>query len=148
MAAATAGGSGAGDGDGDGDGDVPAATRLQAYAWCREFLAGSWKLIGPEEFGIGLVRYELIAEDAAGGGDRAPPRQCHRLGGRGAIPVSPAVSLPPRWPSAPPGSLVACSSLCPSCVPAVSLFPTGAQSPPSVPQLPPRAGDPVSRQVP
>ncbi|KAK2519373.1 Chkb [Columba livia] len=55
MAAATAGGSGAGDGDGDGDGDVPAATRLQAYAWCREFLAGSWKLIGPEEFGIGLV---------------------------------------------------------------------------------------------
>ncbi|XP_064905529.1 choline/ethanolamine kinase [Columba livia] len=57
MAAAAAGGSGAGDGDGDGDGDVdvPAATRLQAYAWCREFLAGSWKLIGPEEFGIGLV---------------------------------------------------------------------------------------------
>uniref|UniRef100_A0A8C8A6D5 ethanolamine kinase n=1 Tax=Otus sunia TaxID=257818 RepID=A0A8C8A6D5_9STRI len=33
-------------------GAVPAATRLQAYAWCREFLAGSWKLIGPEEFGI------------------------------------------------------------------------------------------------
>ncbi|NXV36696.1 CHKB kinase, partial [Rissa tridactyla] len=30
-------------------------TRLQAYAWCREFLAGSWKLIGPEEFGIGPV---------------------------------------------------------------------------------------------
>ncbi|KAK2517207.1 Chkb [Columba guinea] len=55
MAAAAADGSGAGDGDGDGDGDVPAATRLQAYAWCREFLAGSWKLIGPEEFGIGLV---------------------------------------------------------------------------------------------
>ncbi|NXA12812.1 CHKA kinase, partial [Sapayoa aenigma] len=27
-------------------------TRLQAYAWCREFLSGSWKLIGPEEFGI------------------------------------------------------------------------------------------------
>ncbi|XP_054150065.1 choline/ethanolamine kinase isoform X2 [Melozone crissalis] len=34
------------------DGDVPAATRLQAYAWCREFLSGSWKLIGPDEFGI------------------------------------------------------------------------------------------------
>ncbi|NXD88551.1 CHKB kinase, partial [Halcyon senegalensis] len=30
-------------------------TRRQAYAWCREFLAGSWKLIGPEEFGIGPV---------------------------------------------------------------------------------------------
>uniref|UniRef100_A0A8B9NY76 ethanolamine kinase n=1 Tax=Accipiter nisus TaxID=211598 RepID=A0A8B9NY76_9AVES len=28
---------------------------MQAYAWCREFLAGSWKLIGPEEFGIGPV---------------------------------------------------------------------------------------------
>ncbi|NWU86573.1 CHKB kinase, partial [Onychorhynchus coronatus] len=27
-------------------------TRLQAYAWCREFLAGSWKLIKAEEFGI------------------------------------------------------------------------------------------------
>ncbi|XP_065489360.1 choline/ethanolamine kinase [Caloenas nicobarica] len=45
----------AGEGSGAGAGDVPAATRLQAYAWCREFLAGSWKLIGPEEFGIGLV---------------------------------------------------------------------------------------------
>ncbi|XP_048158136.1 LOW QUALITY PROTEIN: choline/ethanolamine kinase [Corvus hawaiiensis] len=50
MAAVAAGGRGSG--SGDGDGDVPAATRLQAYAWCREFLAGSWKLIGPEEFGI------------------------------------------------------------------------------------------------
>ncbi|KAM4783143.1 choline/ethanolamine kinase isoform 3-T3 [Cyanocitta cristata] len=48
MAAVAAGGRGSG----SGDGDVPAATRLQAYAWCREFLAGSWKLIGPEEFGI------------------------------------------------------------------------------------------------
>ncbi|XP_042648559.1 choline/ethanolamine kinase isoform X2 [Tyto alba] len=48
MAAAAAGG-------GSGAGAVPAATRLQAYAWCREFLAGSWKLIGPEEFGIGPV---------------------------------------------------------------------------------------------
>ncbi|NWR39325.1 CHKB kinase, partial [Tachuris rubrigastra] len=27
-------------------------TRLRAYAWCREFLAGSWKLIKAEEFGI------------------------------------------------------------------------------------------------
>ncbi|XP_064512928.1 choline/ethanolamine kinase isoform X1 [Pseudopipra pipra] len=34
------------------DGAVPDATRLQAYAWCREFLAGSWKLIKAEEFGI------------------------------------------------------------------------------------------------
>ncbi|XP_064297302.1 choline/ethanolamine kinase isoform X2 [Phalacrocorax carbo] len=33
-------------------GAVLAATRLQAYAWCREFLAGSWKLIEPEEFSI------------------------------------------------------------------------------------------------
>ncbi|XP_032914100.1 choline/ethanolamine kinase [Catharus ustulatus] len=41
-----------GRGGGSEDGDVPAATRLQAYAWCREFLAGSWKLISPEEFGI------------------------------------------------------------------------------------------------
>ncbi|XP_041576620.2 choline/ethanolamine kinase [Taeniopygia guttata] len=41
-----------GPGSGGADGDVPAATRLQAYAWCREFLAGSWKLIGPDEFGI------------------------------------------------------------------------------------------------
>ncbi|XP_077035443.1 choline/ethanolamine kinase isoform X3 [Agelaius phoeniceus] len=41
-----------GQGSGSEDGDVPAATRLQAYAWCREFLAGSWKLIGPDEFGI------------------------------------------------------------------------------------------------
>ncbi|XP_061324527.1 choline/ethanolamine kinase [Pezoporus flaviventris] len=31
---------------------VPAATRLRAFAWCREFLAGSWKLIAPDEFGI------------------------------------------------------------------------------------------------
>ncbi|NXW89468.1 CHKB kinase, partial [Alopecoenas beccarii] len=53
--AAMAAAAGEGSGAGDGDGDVPAATRLQAYAWCREFLAGSWKLIGPEEFGIGLV---------------------------------------------------------------------------------------------
>ncbi|NWZ30306.1 CHKA kinase, partial [Asarcornis scutulata] len=30
-------------------------TRLRAYAWCREFLAGSWKLIGPDEFVIGPV---------------------------------------------------------------------------------------------
>ncbi|XP_030312699.1 choline/ethanolamine kinase isoform X1 [Calypte anna] len=44
-----------GKGSGDGIGAVPAATRLQAYAWCREFLAGSWKLIGPEEFAIGPV---------------------------------------------------------------------------------------------
>ncbi|XP_071590424.1 LOW QUALITY PROTEIN: choline/ethanolamine kinase [Heliangelus exortis] len=44
-----------GKGSGDGPGAVPAATRLQAYAWCREFLAGSWKLIGPEEFAIGPV---------------------------------------------------------------------------------------------
>ncbi|XP_021240438.1 choline/ethanolamine kinase, partial [Numida meleagris] len=36
-------------------GAVPAATRMQAYAWCREFLAGSWKLIGPDEFAIGPV---------------------------------------------------------------------------------------------
>uniref|UniRef100_UPI000B4D7494 choline/ethanolamine kinase-like n=1 Tax=Lonchura striata TaxID=40157 RepID=UPI000B4D7494 len=49
--AAAAGGAGGG----GADGDVPAATRLQAYAWCREFLAGSWKLIGPDEFGISLV---------------------------------------------------------------------------------------------
>ncbi|XP_014117620.1 PREDICTED: choline/ethanolamine kinase [Pseudopodoces humilis] len=41
-----------GPGSGGGDGDVPSDTRLQAYAWCREFLAGSWKLIGPEEFDI------------------------------------------------------------------------------------------------
>ncbi|XP_054029759.1 choline/ethanolamine kinase [Dryobates pubescens] len=34
---------------------VPAATRLQAYAWCREFLSGSWKLIGPDEFVIGPI---------------------------------------------------------------------------------------------
>ncbi|XP_061845603.1 choline/ethanolamine kinase isoform X3 [Colius striatus] len=54
MAAAAAS-SGNGDGAEDGDGAVPAATRLQAYAWCREFLAGSWKLIGPEEFGIAFV---------------------------------------------------------------------------------------------
>lgn len=53
AAAGLGGGAGAG-----GDGVVPAATRLQAYAWCREFLAGSWKLIGPEEFGIEPVRYE------------------------------------------------------------------------------------------
>ncbi|XP_027765313.1 choline/ethanolamine kinase-like [Empidonax traillii] len=37
---------------------VPDATRLQAYAWCREFLAGSWKLIKAEEFGIEPVRYK------------------------------------------------------------------------------------------
>ncbi|KAM6094815.1 choline/ethanolamine kinase [Chlamydotis macqueenii] len=42
-------------GEASGTGCVPAATRLQAYAWCREFLAGSWKLIGPEEFGIAPV---------------------------------------------------------------------------------------------
>ncbi|XP_066176373.1 choline/ethanolamine kinase [Sylvia atricapilla] len=41
-----------GRGSGSEEDDVPAATRLQAYAWCREFLAGSWKLISPEEFGI------------------------------------------------------------------------------------------------
>ncbi|XP_031464323.1 choline/ethanolamine kinase-like, partial [Phasianus colchicus] len=40
---------------GAGTGAVPAATRLQAYAWCREFLAGSWKLIGPDEFAIAPV---------------------------------------------------------------------------------------------
>ncbi|XP_074759723.1 choline/ethanolamine kinase isoform X3 [Athene noctua] len=54
MAAAGAG-SGAEAAAGAGAGAVPAATRLQAYAWCREFLAGSWKLIGPEEFCIGPV---------------------------------------------------------------------------------------------
>lgn len=40
---------------GAGSGAVPAATRLQAYAWCREFLAGSWKLIGPDDFAIAPV---------------------------------------------------------------------------------------------
>lgn len=34
---------------------VPARTRLRAFLWCREFLAGSWKLIAPEEFGISPV---------------------------------------------------------------------------------------------
>uniref|UniRef100_A0A8V5FPY8 Ethanolamine kinase n=1 Tax=Melopsittacus undulatus TaxID=13146 RepID=A0A8V5FPY8_MELUD len=43
---------GSGAGAGDGAGAVPAATRLRAFAWCREFLAGSWKLITPDEFGI------------------------------------------------------------------------------------------------
>ncbi|XP_039560514.1 choline/ethanolamine kinase [Passer montanus] len=51
-----------GRGSGSADGDVPAATRQQAYAWCREFLAGSWKLISPDEFGIwpiGLVSHTV-----------------------------------------------------------------------------------------
>uniref|UniRef100_A0A8C3H8J6 Ethanolamine kinase n=1 Tax=Chrysemys picta bellii TaxID=8478 RepID=A0A8C3H8J6_CHRPI len=34
---------------------VPDRTRLRAFLWCREFLAGSWKLIAPEEFGISPV---------------------------------------------------------------------------------------------
>uniref|UniRef100_A0A8C8SHX2 Ethanolamine kinase n=1 Tax=Pelusios castaneus TaxID=367368 RepID=A0A8C8SHX2_9SAUR len=34
---------------------VPGPTRLRAFLWCREFLAGSWKLIGPDEFGISPV---------------------------------------------------------------------------------------------
>ncbi|KAI6079941.1 Choline/ethanolamine kinase [Aix galericulata] len=56
MAAMAAGsGTGTGTGPGSGAGAVPAATRLRAYAWCREFLAGSWKLIGPDEFVIGPV---------------------------------------------------------------------------------------------
>ncbi|XP_069739022.1 choline/ethanolamine kinase-like [Phaenicophaeus curvirostris] len=57
MAAGAGGGGGAGAGPGPvaEAGAVPAATRLQAYAWCSEFLAGSWKLIGPDDFGIALV---------------------------------------------------------------------------------------------
>ncbi|XP_063164932.1 choline/ethanolamine kinase isoform X2 [Candoia aspera] len=32
---------------------VPAPTRLRAFLWCREFLAGAWRrLAGPEELGI------------------------------------------------------------------------------------------------
>ncbi|XP_067401441.1 choline/ethanolamine kinase isoform X2 [Emydura macquarii macquarii] len=34
---------------------VPGPTRLRAFLWCREFLAGSWKRVGPEEFGISPV---------------------------------------------------------------------------------------------
>uniref|UniRef100_A0A8B9T7C1 ethanolamine kinase n=1 Tax=Anas platyrhynchos TaxID=8839 RepID=A0A8B9T7C1_ANAPL len=55
MAAGSGDGAGTGTGTGSGAGAVPAATRLRAYAWCREFLAGSWKLIGPDEFVIGPV---------------------------------------------------------------------------------------------
>lgn len=69
---------------GAGSGSVPAATRLQAYAWCREFLAGSWKLIGPDDFAIAPVRY--------GGRRGVPP-----------VPSGPSQSLQtslgaPGWP--------------------------------------------------
>ncbi|XP_043356263.1 choline/ethanolamine kinase isoform X2 [Dermochelys coriacea] len=36
---------------------VPGLTRLRAFLWCREFLAGAWKRIELEEFGISPVRY-------------------------------------------------------------------------------------------
>ncbi|XP_037745435.1 choline/ethanolamine kinase isoform X1 [Chelonia mydas] len=34
---------------------VPGHTRLRAFLWCREFLAGAWKLLEPEELGISPV---------------------------------------------------------------------------------------------
>ncbi|XP_074840355.1 choline/ethanolamine kinase isoform X2 [Carettochelys insculpta] len=36
-------------------GSVPGHTRLRALEWCREFLAGSWRLVGPGELGISPV---------------------------------------------------------------------------------------------
>lgn len=30
--------------------------KVQAYAWCKEFLAGSWKFITVDEFQISIVR--------------------------------------------------------------------------------------------
>ncbi|XP_074759719.1 choline/ethanolamine kinase isoform X1 [Athene noctua] len=95
MAAAGAG-SGAEAAAGAGAGAVPAATRLQAYAWCREFLAGSWKLIGPEEFCIGPVslcpqwgaQQPAVQVRAAGAhpqrGGRAPAGAAARLRGHPA----------------------------------------------------------------
>lgn len=36
---------------------VPAPTRLRAFLWCREFLAGAWRrLAAPEQLGIVPVR--------------------------------------------------------------------------------------------
>ena len=76
---------------GAGSGAVPAATRLQAYAWCREFLAGSWKLIGPDDFAIAPVRY--------GGRRGVPPRPPPSR----PVPSGPSQSLQtslgaPGWP--------------------------------------------------
>lgn len=36
---------------------VPGPTRLRAFLWCREFLAGAWRhLARPEDLGIAPVR--------------------------------------------------------------------------------------------
>ncbi|NXK42687.1 CHKB kinase, partial [Piprites chloris] len=59
-------------------------TRLQAYAWCREFLAGSWKLIKAEEFVIEPIRYK------AGSGRWAQS-------GIGGTPPAPRWSRPGVW---------------------------------------------------
>lgn len=97
-------------GQGSGPGAVPAATRLQAYAWCREFLAGSWKLIGPEEFGIGPVRYEAEPGNATGRGAAGFP---------GASPRIPFP--PPRSPSPSSSPALKRCSFCPP----VARFPRG-----------------------
>lgn len=83
---------------GAGSGSVPAATRLQAYAWCREFLAGSWKLIGPDDFAIAPVRY--------GGRRGVPPRPVRSLPVPADVPGSPRMAprgVPPLPQPAPHG---------------------------------------------
>lgn len=39
--------------------DVDRDTRVRAFAWCRDFLSGSWKTIREDEFQISIVRYML-----------------------------------------------------------------------------------------
>ncbi|XP_073185149.1 choline/ethanolamine kinase isoform X1 [Lepidochelys kempii] len=60
MEAAAPGARCPGDGECAGPGPprgpaVPGHTRLRAFLWCREFLAGAWKLLEPEELGISPV---------------------------------------------------------------------------------------------
>lgn len=40
--------------------DVDRDTRLRAFAWCRDFLSGSWKTIQEDEFQISIIRYIVL----------------------------------------------------------------------------------------
>ena len=109
---------------GAGSGSVPAATRLQAYAWCREFLAGSWKLIGPDDFAIAPVRY--------GGRRGVPPRPVRSLPVPADVPGSPRMAPvgSPHYPNPPPTVSPGCPIAPPRC-------PLGAlMSPRCIPPLP------------
>lgn len=36
--------------------EVDLETRSRAFAWCRDFLSGSWKTLGEDDFQISIVR--------------------------------------------------------------------------------------------